>query len=107
PVLVTSDRVIGRDAEMVAAGVRAIVAAQLALKRDVSLATAVGRKFFPPAEAELSADVVARDLPYYTPTIADEALVGLVRFSQATGLLKGSPSRAQMVATQFSQFWLS
>lgn len=107
PVLVTSDRVIERDAEMIAAGVRAIVAAQLALKRDVSLATAVGRRFFPPAETELIADVVARDLPYYTPTIADEALVGLVRFSQATGLLKGSPSREQMVATQFSRFWVS
>ena len=104
PVLVTSDRAIERDPEMVAAGVRAVVAAQLALKKDVSLATAVGRKLFPPAEAELIADVVASDLPYYTPTITDEALAGLVRFSQATGLLKGSPSREQMVATQFSHF---
>ena len=81
PVLVTSDRAIERDSEMVAAGVRAVVAAQLALKKDVSLATAVGRKLFPAAEAELIADVVARDLPYYTPTITDEALAGLVRFS--------------------------
>jgi NitT/TauT family transport system substrate-binding protein len=107
PVLVTSDRAIERDSEMVAAGVRAVVAAQQALKRDVSLATVVGRKFFPAAEAELIADVIARDLPYYTPTITDEALAGLVRFSHATGLLKGSPSREQMVATQFGHFWVS
>jgi len=92
---------------MVAAGLRAVIAAQRALKKDVSLATAVGRKLFPAAEAELIADVVARDLPYYTPTITDEALAGLIRFSQATGLLKGSPSREQMVATQFSHFWVS
>jgi NitT/TauT family transport system substrate-binding protein len=105
PVLVTSDRAIERDSEMVAAGVRAVVAAQRALKKDISLATAVGRKFFPAAEAELIAAVVARDLPYYTPQITNEALAGLVRFAQATNLLKGSPTREQMVATQFSQFW--
>ena len=107
PVLVTSDRTIERDPEMVAAGLRAVIAAQRALKEDVSLATAVGRKLFPAAEAELIADVVARDLPYYTPTITDEALAGLIRFSQATNLLKGSPPREQMVATQFSHLWKS
>jgi ABC-type nitrate/sulfonate/bicarbonate transport system substrate-binding protein len=105
PVLVTSDRVIERDADLVAAGVRAVVAAQRDLKSDVSLAAVVGRKLFPAAEAGLIADVVARDLPYYTPTISDEALAGLIRFCQATGLLKGSPSRTQMVATEFSRHW--
>lgn len=107
PVLVTSDHAIARDSEMVAAGLRAVIAAQQALKRDVSLATTVGRKLFPAAEAELIADVVARDLPYYTPTITDEALAGLIRFCRATGLLKGSPSREQMVAMQFSHLWAS
>jgi NitT/TauT family transport system substrate-binding protein len=107
PVLVTSDKAIERDPEMVAAGLRAVIVAQCALKKDVSLATVVGRKLFPAAEAELIADVVARDLPYYTPAITDEALTGLVRFSQATGLLKGSPSRGQMIATQFSNLWVS
>ncbi len=107
PVLVTSDRTIERDPEMVAAGLRAVVAAQRALKKDVSLATTVGRKFFPATEAETIAEVVARDLPYYTPEITDEALAGLNRFTKATGLLEGSPSREQMVATQFSHLWLS
>ena len=41
--------------------------AQRALKADVGLATKVGRALFPPAEAALIADVVARDLPYYDP----------------------------------------
>jgi NitT/TauT family transport system substrate-binding protein len=105
PVLVTSDRAIERDPEMVAAGLRAVVAAQRALKKDVSLAAAVGRKLFPVTEAGSIADVVARDLPYYTPEITDESLAGLIRFAQANGLLKGSPRREQMVATQFSHFW--
>jgi NitT/TauT family transport system substrate-binding protein len=104
PVLVTSDRTIARDPEMVAAGVRAVVGAQQALVKNVELATAVGRKLFPPVEAERIADVVARDLPYYKPTISDEALTGLIRFSQATGLMKGSPTREQIVATQFNRF---
>jgi NitT/TauT family transport system substrate-binding protein len=107
PVLVTSDRMIARDPEMVAAGVRAVVGAQRALVNDVSLATAVGRKLFPPIEAERIADVVARDLPYYKPTISDEALSGLIRFSQATGLMKGSPTREKIVATQFNRFLIA
>lgn len=105
PVLVTSDRLIEDDPEMVAAGLRAVVATQRELKKNVGLATTVGRKLFPPVEAGMIADVVARDLPYYTPEITDEALAGLIRFSQAMGLLKGAPSRAQMVATQFSHLW--
>jgi ABC-type nitrate/sulfonate/bicarbonate transport system substrate-binding protein len=105
PVLVTSDHAIARDPEMIAAGLRAVIAAQQALKRDVSLATVVGRKLFPAAEAELIAGVVERDLPFYTPAITDEALAGLIRFCRATGLLKGSLSREQMVATQFSHLW--
>jgi NitT/TauT family transport system substrate-binding protein len=102
PALVTSDHTITRDPEMVAAGVRAIVGAQRALVKDVSLAAVVGRKLFPSAEAEIIADVVARDLPYYTSEISDETLAGLISFTQATGLLKGSPTREQIIATQFN-----
>jgi len=101
PALVTSDRLIARDPELVAAGIRATVGAQQALVKDVSLATAVGRKLFPAAEAEIIADVVARDLPYYRPAISDEALAGLVDFTQATGLARGSPTRRQIVAAEF------
>lgn len=104
PALVTSDQTIARDPDMVAAGVRAVVAAQRALVGDITLATKVGQKLFPPLEAGRIADVVGRDLPYYRPEISDESLAGLIRFSQATGLLKGSPTREQMVATQFNRY---
>ena len=79
PVLVTSDRSIARDPDMVAAGVRAVVAAQRALKADVSLATKVGRSCFPrsrPADCRRG----RRDLPYYDPVISEEAVVGTSRF---------------------------
>jgi ABC-type nitrate/sulfonate/bicarbonate transport system substrate-binding protein len=105
PVLVTSDRAIARDAEMVAAGVRAIVDAQRMLKADVSLATKVGRALFPPAEAALIAAVVARDLPYYDATISENAVAGINRFAKACGLMQGSASYDQVVATQFRHLW--
>jgi ABC-type nitrate/sulfonate/bicarbonate transport system substrate-binding protein len=105
PVLVTSDAAIARDRELVAGGLRAVLAAQQALKSDVRLATAVGRTLFPPAEAALIADVVARDLPYYDPVISEAAFEGLSRFSRATGLLRGRPSYADVVATDFTCLW--
>jgi NitT/TauT family transport system substrate-binding protein len=104
PALVTSDQVIARDPDMAAAGVRAVVAAQRALVKDISLAAKVGEKLFPQPEADRIADVVERDLPYYRPDISDQSLAGLVHFSQASGLLKGTPTRAQMVASQFERY---
>jgi ABC-type nitrate/sulfonate/bicarbonate transport system substrate-binding protein len=107
PVLVTSDRAIARDPEMVAGGVRAVVDAQRALKQDVSLATKVGRALFPPADAELIATTVERDLPYYDPTISIEAVTGLNRFATAIGLLHETVPFERVVATQFQDLWKS
>jgi NitT/TauT family transport system substrate-binding protein len=104
PTLVTSDKTIDRDPDMVAAGMRAVVGAQRALIDDVSIATEVGRKLFPPLEAEWIAHVVEGDLPFYQPTMSDESLAGLVGFARATRLLKGVPPREQIVATQFDRY---
>jgi ABC-type nitrate/sulfonate/bicarbonate transport system substrate-binding protein len=105
PVLVSSDAAIAHDPDMIAAGVRAIVAAQRALKADVTLASKVGAALFPTAEAGLIADVVERDLPYYDPAISEQAVDGLNRFAQAAGLLKRPVSYERMVATQFRDLW--
>ena len=105
PVLVTSDAAIARDADLVAAGLRAVLAAQHAVKGDASLATAVGRALFPPAEAALIADVVARDLPYYDPVISPVAIDGLNRFAQACGLLGQTVPYDDVVAIQFRYLW--
>jgi ABC-type nitrate/sulfonate/bicarbonate transport system substrate-binding protein len=105
PVLATTDAAIARDADMVAAGLRAVLTAQRALKSDVTLAARVGRALFPPAEAELIADVILRDLPFYDPVISPAAIDGLNRFAQACGLLRQPVPYDQMVATQFGDLW--
>ena len=103
--LITSDAVIKRNPEHAAAAVRALVKTQQALKNDVSLATRVGRKLFPAAEAELIADVVARDLPYYDATVTPEFVKGMVEFQINQKLIDRPVAYEDVVAAEFSQFW--
>jgi hypothetical protein len=79
--------------------------AHQALKEDVSRATAVGKKRFPPSEAELIAELIRRDLPYYDPTIAEETVTHMNRFAQDIGLLSGPVPYDQVVAIQFTHLW--
>lgn len=103
--LITSEAVIERDPESVAAAVRALVKTQQALKADVSLATKVGEKWFPELEASLIADVVERDLPYYDASISREFVDGMQQFQRNMGLLDGPVAYEDVVATQFAPFW--
>jgi NitT/TauT family transport system substrate-binding protein len=105
PVLVTSNALLERDPELIAAGMRAVLAAQRALKADVRLAATVGRALFPPAEAALIADVVARDLPYYDPEISEMAIDGLNHFAQSAGLLRERVPYADIVAMSLRHLW--
>jgi len=105
PALITSDSVIARDPGAVAAAVRALVKTQQALKADVSLATKVGRALFPAAEAELIADIVSRDLPFYDPGISPEFVKGMTAFQRHMGLLRGEVRYEDVVATEFSRCW--
>jgi ABC-type nitrate/sulfonate/bicarbonate transport system substrate-binding protein len=103
--LITSDQMIEAHPDAVARAVKALVKTQQALKQDVSLATKVGRKLFPPAEAALIADVVARDLPYYDASISRDFVAGMLEFQQAMGLIDAPVPYEQVVATQFSPYW--
>jgi NitT/TauT family transport system substrate-binding protein len=105
PALVASHALIARDPDAVAAAVRAIVKTQQALIDDVSRATEVGRALFPEAEAELIADVVARDLPYYSASITHEFVAGMSDFQQAMGLISKPVSYEDAVATEFAHLW--
>ena len=67
--LVTTEKRIKEAPESAAAAIRAVMKAHKALRDDVSRATAVGDKRFPPSEAALIAELVRRDLPYYDPRI--------------------------------------
>jgi NitT/TauT family transport system substrate-binding protein len=103
--LVTTEKRIDEDPRSAVAAIRALMKAQKALRRDVSRATEVGKKRFPPSEAELIAELVRRDLPYYDPTIPKEKVESMNRFAQDIGLLSGPVSYDQVVATQFSDLW--
>jgi ABC-type nitrate/sulfonate/bicarbonate transport system substrate-binding protein len=103
--IAASERLIERAPDQAAAAVRAIVKTQAALKQDVARAAEVGRKLFPPSEAELIVDLIRRDLPYYDPTISRAFVAGMNDFARASGILKGSVPYENVVATQFSHLW--
>jgi NitT/TauT family transport system substrate-binding protein len=103
--LATTDDLIARSPETAAAAVRALVRTQAALKEDVSRAAEVGRKLFPPQEAELIAELIRRDRPYYDPSISPDFVAGMTRFARDLGILKGEIAYEQVVATQFAALW--
>jgi ABC-type nitrate/sulfonate/bicarbonate transport system substrate-binding protein len=105
PVIAATDRFIADHPNAAAAAVRAMVATHRALRADISLATQVGRKLFPPLEAELLGDLIRRDLPFYRAAITPEAVAEMTRFSREVGILKGTPDYRDVVAAQFAGLW--
>jgi len=105
--LATTEELIARDPECIAAAVRAIVKTQQALRADPTRATEVGKRRFPPDAAELIATLVERDLPFYDPAISEEAVAGLNRFAQSVGLVPGPVPYEQVVAVRFRDLWRS
>ena len=105
PALVATERKIEKEPKAVEGAIRAVVRAQRALRADLSKATEVGRKIFPPAEAGIIAGLIQRDLPYYDPAISEEAVAKMNRFAQDVGLLSGPVPYYQDVATPFTHLW--
>lgn len=105
--LATTEVHIERDAESVAAAVRAIVKTQKALRADPELAAEVGRRKFPKEAAELIVTIVERDLPFYDAVIYEEAIRGLNRFAQSIGHLPEPVPYEQIVAVRFRDLWQS
>jgi NitT/TauT family transport system substrate-binding protein len=103
--LATTDALIGREPERVAAAVRAIVRAQHLLRKDPTRATEVGRRRFPPAAAEIIAAIVERDRPFYDPVVGEAAVTAMNGFGQAIGLLQGPAAYDEVVATRFCGLW--
>ena len=103
--IATTDALIERAPETAAAVVRAMVKTHAALKENVARATEVGRKLFPPSEAELIAELIRRDLPYYDASISRDFVAGMNQFSRDIGILNGDVPFESVVATQFAQLW--
>jgi ABC-type nitrate/sulfonate/bicarbonate transport system substrate-binding protein len=103
--LAATDRLIAESPETAAAAVRAILNTHAALKADPARATEVGRSLFPPAEAELIADLIRRDLPYYDAVISPQTITAMNRFARAAGILKTDPPYDRIVAGQCRSMW--
>jgi ABC-type nitrate/sulfonate/bicarbonate transport system substrate-binding protein len=105
PAIAASDALIARSPDKVAAAVRAIVKTQAALKADVARAGEVGRKLFPPQEAQLIIELIRRDLPYYDATLSRDFIAGVSGFLRGQGVLSADVPYEQAVATQFTPLW--
>ena len=97
--IATSDSLLERSPTAAPAAVRAIAGAHAALKEDVALATKIGRKLFPPTEAELIAELIRRDLPFYDTTISRDFVAGMNQFAREVGILSGDVPYEKIVAT--------
>src|SRR5437899_7363749 len=103
--IATTEQLIERSPDVASAVVRAMVKTQAALKENAARATEVGRKLFPPSEAELIAELIRRDLPYYDPSISRSFVAGMNQFSRDVGILASDVPYESIVATQFSHLW--
>jgi NitT/TauT family transport system substrate-binding protein len=96
--LAAASRLLTARPDAIAAARRAIVAAHAALKRDVTLAEAVGRRIFPSEQAALITELVRRDLPFYSASIGPHAVASLNRFAREVGLLQDDGTSADILA---------
>jgi NitT/TauT family transport system substrate-binding protein len=87
PALACTDETIRKRPELARAAIDAVRKAQQALKEDPQRATEIGRRLFPPVEAELIAELIRRDAPYYQHGISKLTVQGMNRFARDLGLL--------------------
>lgn len=91
------------DPSRSAALVRALRRAHAMLADDSERATDVGERLFPAEQAELIAELVRRDLPYYEARISEQAVSGMSRFARERGLQTGDITYEQVVATDIDR----
>ena len=103
--LTAREQLVKEHPEVAAGAIRAVRAAQKALKADPSLATGIGEKLFPADEAELIAPLIERDAPFYDAAITREAIDGVMKFAKSFGLIKEVLPYEAVVATEFSALW--
>lgn len=98
PALAVARRTLVERPDIVAATVRAVRRAQQVLRADPGLASEVGRRLFPPMEADLVAELVARDAPFYDPVPSPEALAGLHALALRSSLDPGDDPAAALAS---------
>jgi NitT/TauT family transport system substrate-binding protein len=97
-----TDRLIAQMPHLPRAVTSVIVKTHTALKKNPDLATDIGRKLFPAHEADLIAELVRRDLPYYDTSISRDFVAGMNQFARDTCILVGDVPYEKIVAQQHS-----
>jgi len=87
PALVATEKTTREEPLKAQAAVRAVQAAQKALREDPERATEVGRKLFPRMEAALIAELIRRDAAFYDAAISTADVESMNRFAADIGLL--------------------
>lgn len=105
PTIATTDALIARSPDTVAAAVRAIVKTQAALQANAARASEVGRRLFPQTEAALIAELIRRDLPFYDATLPRDFIAGMIAFARSERVLDCETAYEDVVATQFAPLW--
>lgn len=105
PALITTDRLVKEQPDIAAGAVRAIVKTQRALKAEPALAARAAQYLFPSEEAGLIAMEVARDAPFYDPTVTEEMVAKASEFARDIGVLEGQVEFNQLVPNDFRPLW--
>jgi NitT/TauT family transport system substrate-binding protein len=105
PALAATTDTVRERPELVEAVVRGVIAAQHALREDPERATEVGKRLFPPVEAGVIAELIARDAPYYDPEITPAMVADLNTFAARSGMPTGQAPFERVVAVQFTPAW--
>jgi ABC-type nitrate/sulfonate/bicarbonate transport system substrate-binding protein len=105
PALATTERLVKEQPDVAAGAVRAIGRTQRALRANPQLAVKAAQRLFPAEEASLIAFEVARDTPFYDPTITAEMVAHISRFAREIGALQGEVRYDELVATRFADLW--
>ena len=97
PALVATEKTVLERPSIAREAIKAVVAAQDALRKNPERATEVGKKLFPPTEASLIAELIRRDAPFYDFAISPRSVEAMNRFAQDIGLLSKPVSYEQVV----------
>lgn len=103
--LMTSAATARDRPEELEAVVEGVMDAQRQLRRDPQSARSVAEKLFPPMEADLTPGLVARDAPFYDPTISDDMLEDLVAFARRCQMTEQTQESLGLLAPGVRQMW--
>jgi NitT/TauT family transport system substrate-binding protein len=99
PALLCTEKMVRERPQLAMTARQAVSEAQRVLKREPERATEIGRKLFPPQEAELIAELIRRDAPFYDPAITAPTIDSMNQFARSLGLLARKVTYKDLVWT--------